>query len=379
MQLIGVLRRNGTALLIALLVVLAGFFLVNGRGELREVGQLLSSVSLYWIAILAGLQAMVISIAAVTYKVLLRRLGYTIPWHHLAEIHLRRVLVGVVTPIGGPPSLYVFVRSLKSYGVPASESLITASSRSVASLTAFLLLMIPALLLQSPSGIITIAAVIVCVALASTIGLGVLLLRQGPAPAGIERWAPESVRGFITSARSHCLTPVDFVLPLILGLASHVTTAALLFVALQAVGHPVGVSTVLIGYVIGKLFFMVTPVFQGVGVVEFGMALALQKAGVPGAVAISAALLYRVGDLWLTVFTAALMQVARMPLLRRSVSGASTAFRQTTASLGVLATGMPVAGRRLATPIQVVVATEAILVASLWLSVTLPPTVSSVA
>ena len=52
-------------------------------------------------------------------------------------------------------------------------------------------------------------------------------------------------------------------------------------------------------YVVGMVFLMVAPVFQGIGFVEVSMAVALQRLGVPPAAAIGATLLCRAGELWL--------------------------------------------------------------------------------
>jgi hypothetical protein len=121
---------------------------------------------------------------------------------------------------------------------------------------------------------------------------------------------------FVRTAKAHRMTPGDFVLPTMFAFLSHVATAFMLFAGLQAVGYPATISTVLIGYVVGKLFFMMAPVFQGIGIVEIGMALALQQAGVPSAVAVSGALLYRVGDLWLPLSWGFMVHLVRVPVLQ---------------------------------------------------------------
>ena len=62
-------------------------------------------------------------------------------------------------------------------------------------------------------------------------------------------------------------------------------------------------------YVVGMVFLLVAPVFQGIGVVEVSMAVALQRLGIPAAAAVSATLLCRVGELWLPLLTGILVQL----------------------------------------------------------------------
>jgi uncharacterized protein (TIRG00374 family) len=369
--LIPVLRRYGVVLVVAFLAVFAAVFLVSGRGELAEAGGLLGAVSPVWLLVLAALQMIVLSAAALTYQFMLRRLGYSLRWSHLVGIQLKRIVVATITPLGGPPSLYVFVRSLRQQGVPASDALITATARTIMGLVAFLLILVPALVLQKPSGVIFVAAILLLAALVVLLGLSVYLLRGSELPSDFENRAPKFFVEFIGTARAHRLTAVDFVLPLMFGITSHVATAAMLFTGLQAVGYQASVSTVMIGYVVGKLFFMMAPMFQGVGVVELGMAIALQQAGVPAGAAIGAALLYRVGDLWLPLFCGIIMQIARMQLLRgfaASVSGHMVRLSRLSTEIPARA---PVVARPLSTLGHGALGTEAILVAGIGVWVNL--------
>ena len=60
------------------------------------------------------------------------------------------------------------------------------------------------------------------------------------------------------------------------------------------------------------LVLLVAPVFQGIGVVEVSMAVALQHMGIPPAAAVSATLLTRVGELWLPLLTGVMVQLGEM-------------------------------------------------------------------
>jgi uncharacterized membrane protein YbhN (UPF0104 family) len=82
-------------------------------------------------------------------------------------------------------------------------------------------------------------------------------------------------------------------------MATKLAGVLMLFFSLQAVGFNADIQVPLMAYVVGMVFLMVAPVFQGIGFVEVGMAVALQRLGVPPAAAIGATLLTRAGELWL--------------------------------------------------------------------------------
>jgi putative heme transporter len=320
-------RRYSVFIAVSMLLIFGTVFIIGGRGEIAEAFRLIGAISPAWFLLLALIQAVVLLIAAWTYQVVLRRQGHRIGLMRLLEIHLQRVVIGAVTPVGGPASIYVLVRSLRTHRVSDSDSLIVASIKGITGVLAFLIFLVPALLLQPPNALVTAATVGLIVVLGATLLASVLVLRQREAPAFVQRWAPESVLTFIKTAQTHQMTAVDFAVPTALSFASHALTALMLLVGLHAVGYPATVGTALIGYVVGKLFFMMAPVFQGIGIVEIGMALALQQAGAPSAVAVSGALLFRIGDLWLPLSWGFIVQLIRMPLmqhLRNAWSEATT-------------------------------------------------------
>lgn len=313
-SLTGFVRRYGVFIAVTVLLGFGLFFVLNGRGEIAEAISLIATINPIWIAILAILQVVILVIAGWTYQVVLLRQGYRVGLLRLIEVHFQRIVIGAVTPLGGPASIYVLVRSLRSDNVRDSDSLLLASIRGISGVLSFLLFLVPVLLLQPPTMLVMIATIGLFVALAFTLWASVLVLRQQDMPGFVYRWAPRRILTFVETAKTHRMRVLDFAAPTALSFASHVVTAMLLFAGLQAVGFSAEVSTVLIGYVVGKLFFMMAPVFQGIGFVEIGMVIALQQAGVPAAFAVGGALLYRVGDLWLPLSWGFVLQVIRMPI-----------------------------------------------------------------
>jgi uncharacterized protein (TIRG00374 family) len=336
-RILAVVRRYGIAIGVAALVAFGALFVLQGRSEFGEIAQALGAVEPVWVGLIAALHLVALGIAAVTYRVVLRRLGYSLDAPALAEIHLKRFLVGTIAPVGGPPSLYVFLRSLGQRGVSTGDALVTLSMRGVTGYTSFLLLLIPAFLLQRPSGLILAAASVLFALLIGAFAVIGILLRPAVGPTRLEARAPRPVRSFLAQTREHRLGFADFVLPFQLGLLSHLVNAAMLYVGLRAVGYEASIAVVLIGYAVGNLFLMLSPAFQGVGLVELTMVIALQQAGVPATAAIAATLLFRFGDLWLPLMIGAVLQVVRSSLVRRAAwSIASATMSGALAATGLL-------------------------------------------
>ncbi len=291
--------RHGLVLWLALLVVLATTFVLQQRGQVAQIADILRNADGRWVAAAVTIEFGLIVLTGLTYQALLRRLGHRLGCPALAVIHLRRVLVGTVTPVGGPASLYVLVRSLARNGVQTEDTLLCAGLRSVTGYAAFLLLLLPAIVFSHPTRPIVIGALALFVAFVVVIGALVWLLR---APAGPHHWPhrlPRRLTDPIERIRRHGLTAVDLRRPFILALAIRLGGAAMLYACLRAVGEPPDVSVALIAYVVGLLFLLIAPVFGGIGVVEVATAVALERLGVPAAPALAAALLCRLTELWL--------------------------------------------------------------------------------
>lgn len=295
----GVGARHGLVLWLALLMVLATVFVLRERDQVARIADILRDADSRWVAAAAGIEFGLVALTGLTYQALLRRLGHRMGWPALAIIHLRRVLVGTVTPVGGPASLYVLVRSLARNGVRTEDTLLCAGLRSVTGYAAFLLLLLPAIVFSHPTRPIVIGAIALSVAFVVVIGALVWLLR---APAGPHRWQHRLTHHLtdpVERIRQHGLTVADLRRPFALALAIRLGGAAMLYACLRAVGESPDVSVALIAYVVGLLFLLIAPVFGGIGVVEVATAVALERLGVPAAPALAAALLCRLTELWL--------------------------------------------------------------------------------
>jgi uncharacterized protein (TIRG00374 family) len=282
------------------------------QAEIRNIWHSLRNADPTWIAALVGLEVGILALIAITYRSLLLRLGHSVGVSSLINVHLQRVVVGTVTPVGGPSSMLIFVHRLRQRGVKPADALLTVSIKSVIGNFAFLVLLVPVLFVQKPSTLL----------LLSTGGLVLLVLTMGwllyTALSGRKppRWVlhriPRKGLRFLAEVRMHQISPRSLVQPFLYMLATKLGGVVMLFIALKAVGQAPDIQVPLMAYVVGMVFLLVAPVFQGIGVVEVSMAVALQQMGIPPAAAVSATLLTRVGELWLPLMTGIAVQLGEM-------------------------------------------------------------------
>jgi len=223
-------------------------------------------------------------------------------------VHLQRVVIGTVTPVGGPSSMLVFVHAMRNRGVRSSDALLTVSIKSVVGNAAFLLLLLPVVFMQEPTTVLIASTFGLIVLVAAMAALLILALRRSKPPAFLIRRLPRKGLRFLAQVRQHDIDLGTLVSPFLLMIATKLAGALMLFIALQAVDNTPGIQVALMAYLVGMVVLLVAPIFQGIGLVEAGMALALQQHGVPPTAAVGATLLCRVGELWLPLLAGIAIQ-----------------------------------------------------------------------
>jgi uncharacterized protein (TIRG00374 family) len=312
------LSRFGAYIWISLVFGFTIWFGWRNQAEIQTIWRSLRAADPTWIAALVGLEVGILALIAVTYRSLLMRLGHRVGVSDMINVHLQRVVVGTVTPVGGPPSMAIFVHRLRQQGIRPADALLTVSIKSVIGNAAFLFLLVPVLFVQKPSTLL----------LLSTAGLILLVLSMGwllytalsgkKPPRWVLRRIPRKGLRFLAEVRMHKISALSLVQPFLYMLGTKLGGVVMLFIALRAVGQDPDIQVPLMAYVVGMVFLLVAPVFQGVGVVEVSMAVALQHLGVPPAAAVSATLLTRVGELWLPLVTGIVVQMSEMVRRKRT-------------------------------------------------------------
>jgi uncharacterized protein (TIRG00374 family) len=299
------LNRFATIAWLIGLVILAGWVVFKGREDLKNTLQEIRDADPAWIAAAVLIQFILLLMCALTYKVVLHRLGHRLGVWRLLDAHMQRSAISVVTPAGGPASVFMFVRYVGQRGVPAEDGLLTIGVRSASSTITFIAVLIPAALIGD-----SLAGLLIAIGLLVGMVLAGIALFKGEKDGWetplrwsrrLPRWARTRVQTFIINFRDHGLKPVDLLPPMFLALLIRIAVVAVLWACLNALGISPSLETMMNTYFASLVASTVIPVFGGAGAVEAVSIVALRQAGIPNEIAIGATLLWRLIDLWIPV------------------------------------------------------------------------------
>lgn len=112
-------------------------------------------------------------------------------------------------------------------------------------------------------------------------------------------WAARSAMDFTNAARAIEEHPWRLARTLGTALSAHMINIASIYALFLAYHYPINFGPLMAGYAIGILFWNISPVPQGIGLVEGVMALAYKSLGVQGMTATVVVLAFRGLDFWL--------------------------------------------------------------------------------
>ncbi len=320
------LKRYGAGIWLALIVPLAFWFGYRQRDDLAKTWGLVVNASPLWIADVLALEVVSFVLMAAVYGLVLRHMGHIVRVKTLLDIHLQRIVIGALTPMGGASSVALFVHRLRQRGIKPSASLVAATIKSVVGHVAFLLLLVPALVMQDPSALMIVSAICVVLAVISMVTLLTVVLGGKKPPAFILRRLPRSALRFLAQVRQHEISYRGLIVPFLYSIGIKGSGVLTLYFCLNAVGYEGGFQFALVAYVIGVIFGVMTPMFQGLGLVEVGMAVALGQMDVPGPEAVGATLLSRILGVWVPLVIGILVQIVQAIMEpRRAKSTPATA------------------------------------------------------
>lgn len=298
-------HRWGPAIWLVLLGGLIGAFVIHEREQIAQLGTVLGSARLPWVLAAGLLEVLYLVLIGKTYQMVLTRLGQPVGLRAVLGAYLRSHAVGSVVPFSGPMTAVLFIRYLTRARVPGALALLATGLTSLVGYGSFVIVLLPALLAlwlgrELGQRIVTAALLSVFI-FAILTAVMVLVLRGPPAPGWFIRRVPRGLNRFVEEARIRQIGARELLRPLALAVATDVIGVAILYAALGAVGRPGAVVAALVSYQIEMLFNVIAPFFQGVGLVEVSMTLALEAMEIPLATALAATLIYRLWDLWVPI------------------------------------------------------------------------------
>lgn len=291
--------------------MVAGVYVVTQqRDELNETWRLIRDADLRWIGLILVLEVVSFVTMAGVYGLVLAQLGHRVSLLVMVSLHLQRVVISGLTPMGGPTSALVVIHRLRQRGIPVQDSLLATFIKSATGHIAFLLILLPALFVRRPTAIMLIGVVGLLVMVSVMLAIIVWIVQGRRLPTWIFRFTPRSLLRILVQLRQHTIVPIRMLPSLGVLVLFRVSGVVTLWAALRAVGWESGLVEPVTAYAVGAVLYGLTPIFQGLGVVEVGTALALERLGVPASMAIGATLIARVLGLWLPMSIGVVAQFA---------------------------------------------------------------------
>ena len=299
--------------LVGLLTAAALWWLATRRTEVAAVAQTISTGRWEWLLLASLTYAGSLGLSTLNYRRAFVAVGLSLEFWDVLATLLAALVVGEIAPFGWAACSSVFLRLATNRGFSASHAAVGVLLAQAADLLAFsglFLVGIAALLLHhlKPGPSVTAGAVFL---LLMNVGLlGVLALAvQRPAALGklLGRIPSERARAVATKAVSGLVAageairekPGRLLASLGAAVGANAASTLCLFFVFLAFRQPVTFGQLVMGYGVGTLAWMISPIPAGVGVVEGAMALAFASLGVPTARAAVLAVTYRGLSFWL--------------------------------------------------------------------------------
>lgn len=307
------------------LTVLFLWALVSRFTELEQLRQTLQQGQWSWI--LAAFLSQTLYFIAFTssYQAAFNALDIETRTRDLLPVTLGSLFVNMVVPAGVAGGTALFAQELSRRGKPATRTATGVLLQLIADFTAFVIILVPGLIYLSYEHDLKPYEVVAAVLLVlMTIGLSLILLlgiwkpdllhrlfdwaqqtteklfkrflRVSPLT---EHWAQENASEFAQASNAVAGHPSRLMRTIFLALVAHGLDITTLYILFRAFGLEISLGTLVAGYAVGILFWIVSITPQGIGVVEGVMALTFTSLGVSGAAATTVVLAFRGLTFWI--------------------------------------------------------------------------------
>lgn len=311
--------------IILTLTVLFLWAVVSRFTELAQLKATLQEGQAGWI--LAALLSQVIYFIAfsASYQAAFDTVEIHTRTRDLIPLTLGALFVNLVIPAGIAGGTALFAQDFARRGKPAARTATGVLLQLVADFTAFAFILIPGishLFLYHDLKVYEILAAMLLILLTISLGLIVLLGIWRPAwlervfefsrrianrlaaslrrpPFLSEEWARENAEEYNRAAQAVAGHPASLVRTLVVALLAHLLDILTLSILFRAFNQPMSLGTLVAGYAMGILFWIISITPQGIGVVEGVMALTFTSLGIPGAVATTVVLVFRGLTFWI--------------------------------------------------------------------------------
>ncbi len=331
-----------------IVIFVFAWLVISRFAELSKLGETFTHGIWAWVAASAALQVVYYVVQAAIYQVSFATVLVRSRLRELIPVLFSSIFVNVAVPTGGMSGVALFIDNAVRYGQSAARTAAGVLLVLTADFSAFTVLLGLGLTYLALRGEIlayqlTAAAILMAIigglAIAFILGLWkpyllLHLLRAVQRAVNKvggwvrrphlldEHWAPTHAMDFSAASAAIAENPLRLSGALGVAMVGHLVNLASVYVLFLAFGGPVSLGTLVAGYAMGNLFWIVSITPQGVGVVEGVMALVYSSLGVPLATAAAVVLVYRGLGFWLPLAVGFVL-IRRLRLFRGSGEGAS--------------------------------------------------------
>ncbi len=308
-----------------LIMVLFIWIVISRLTELQQLKDTLAQGQWGWIWAAMFSQLVFYIVFSASYQMAFSTVGVSSRTRELIPVVLGSLFVNVVVPSGGAGGAALFADDLSRRGQSKVKTAAGILLQLIADYSSFTLLLIPGLVyLFIEHDLKSYEVVAAVILLLVTTGLSCILLLGIWKPEWLHRvfdwsqrtanwlfgrlqrslnmaddWAKKNAEEFNQASAAVAGNPSGLMRTIVVLLISHILHITTLYLLFRAFNQPVGLGTLMAGYAIGLLFWIVSPTPQGIGIVEGMMTLTFTSLGISSAVGATVALAFRGLTFWL--------------------------------------------------------------------------------
>lgn len=310
-----------------LAVIAFVWFLISRRGDLTQLVSALARGHWEWLLLAASAQALYFVFFAWMFQVAFSIVGVQSRVMRMVPVVLGAIFVNTLAPSGGTAGLALYADDAArrgQSGVQAAEGALLATVIDFFAFAVILLAGMGNLLAHGDLHAYEVAAAALLTLVAAT-QVGALILALGHpkslrralgflqrtiektfrhfhklSPIGTE-WAEATTARLGDAAQRFRTHPARIARAFIIGVASNAVSIGGLYFLFRAFDQSATLGVLVSAYAMAILFLNVSPVPQGLGIVEGLMTLVLTSLGVPASPALAITLAFRGMSLWIPI------------------------------------------------------------------------------
>jgi phosphatidylglycerol lysyltransferase len=297
-----------------LLILLFIVFLAREKTELIEIDSLLRHVHLGYLLLALVVSGLYIATQSLLLQESIRLVGKKIPLRAAISLYLKRFFISTFIPTGFTVAQFTYADDIRKYNVSTLENHLASLLYLALGIIDYSVLLFIIAVSLFFRGDLTPVLGFASFTLLIVVGLIIWALFTVPQQKGIAyrvltRFLPDLPQ-FLHSWNSTFHQSLFFP-ALLTALVADLLGVLTFWIAFQAFYIPAGIFLAFAGHVITILLMTISPLFQGIGLVEVSLLYILTRFGLTRPDAFAATLFYRLFQVWVPFLAGLIMTVRK--------------------------------------------------------------------